>query len=178
MKASKRNDRHRFSVSPIENGSEFYLAGSMTSGVPYSLSPQLLCQYHCPHSVLPIIGGFITRGTCRSELALIPNDFSIHSPFDHGEKHGLHSTIEFVIFGSEVGSTDIGENSFADKGSQSGGGCTREERKEGLEESRSKFYLEDIIHQGTYSMDVITSLLRNITRFWTRVFLVSGVRVP
>jgi hypothetical protein len=29
----------------------------------------------------------------------------------------LHSTVQFVIFGSEVSSTDIGENSFADKGS-------------------------------------------------------------
>jgi hypothetical protein len=83
--------------------------------MPYSLSPQLLCQYHRPHSVLPIIGGFITRRTCGSELSLIPNNFGIHSPFDHGEKHGLDSTIQFVVFSSEVGSTDIGEDSFADK---------------------------------------------------------------
>jgi hypothetical protein len=70
-----------------------------------------------------------------------------------------------VIFSSEVGSTDIGEDSFADKGSQSGGGCAREEGKEGLQEPRSNVYLEGIMHQDAYSMDVITSLLRNITRF-------------
>jgi hypothetical protein len=70
-----------------------------------------------------------------------------------------------VVFGSEVGCTDIGENSFADEGSQSGGGCAREEGKEGLQEPRSKVYLEGIIHQDAYSMDVMTSLLRNMTRF-------------
>ena len=101
---------------------------------------QSLCEDEGPHGV------FAVR-CCGAKLSLV-TDITVHATFDHGEKHSLDGTIEFVVLHAQVCGADIRQNSLPYKGSEGRGGGAGQQGKEGLEQTDEK----------PHSMDEITCL--------------------
>ena len=81
---------------------------------PNTLLPELFGQYHSPHSLITAV-----RQTLRicvwvaPELPFVPHDRPTDSTLDHAKEHGLHGTVELVIFGALVSGLDISEDVFS-----------------------------------------------------------------
>jgi hypothetical protein len=75
---------------------------------PNALRPELFGQHHSPHSFIAATRQ--TLCTCvwvTPQLALVPLDGPTHSTLNHAKEHGLHGTIEFVIFCALIGCLDV-----------------------------------------------------------------------
>lgn len=105
---------------------------------PYLFSPELLCQDDGPHGIFAVD----TDCCARSEFSLVAEDVGVHAALDHGKEHGLHGAVELVVLGAEIGSANIGEDGFSDKGSEGRRGRAWEQGKEGLEKT------EEMVRDG------------------------------
>ena len=118
MKAPQCNNGDRLGVIPVLSVNHYNQVGCR-GNVPNTLLPELFGQHHSPH-------GFVTavrQTLCicvwvAPELPFVPHDRPTHSTLNHAKEHGLHGTIELVIFGALVSSLDISEDIFSESRTQ------------------------------------------------------------
>jgi hypothetical protein len=135
MKAPQRDNGDGFCIIPALLSNCRYQIGCRKNG-PDAFLPKFLSQHHSPH-------GFVTttrraRGAwiwVTPQLALVSHDGPTHSTLNHAKEHGLHSTIQLVVFGTLVGCLDICKDSPSNDRAQRGRRSPWEKREKSFEKT-------------------------------------------